>query len=44
MEELIQNQSDRLTRIERTIEYNNATSKDILAVLKMRERTSPPEH
>ena len=44
MEELIQNQSDRLARIERTIEYNNATGKDILAVLKMRERTLPLEH
>ena len=44
MEELIQNQSDRLTRIERAIEYSNATGKDVLAVLKMRERTPPPEH
>ena len=44
LEELSQNQGDRLTRIERAIEYNNATSKDILAVLKMRERTLPSEH
>ena len=44
LEELVQNQGDRFTRIERAIEYNNATIKDILAVLKMRERTLPPEH
>ena len=44
LEESIKVLSDRLTRIERAIEYSNATSKDILAVLKMRERTLPPEH
>jgi|GEM_PF-7127875 len=38
LEAAIKAQSDRFTRIERAIEYNNATNKDVLAVLKMRER------